>query len=376
MTVEWTPGENDIGDHVPFCFVAETSNGYQSEMRCVIVVVGPSKLANTSLTCHENTMTLIIEKSSEIAGINFRLNDPECLVTSNGTHHIASVGYNSCGTEMKETEHDIVFINQVSSFVAANVITRKQGIAIPFNCSFPKKSRLSASFRAHKSDYVFAEAGFGNFSYKFQFYTDDRFLEVETQYPVEVTLRELLHMEIQVASSVPNVQLFVESCRATPHDDPNDPVFYDIIENGCTNDDTFVVYPGTSTQYRFAMETFAFIGSYEEVYISCTVILCKTGDSNTRCNQGCVRKSLADSDKQRHRRSLVSETQQHFISQGPLRMKRQSPSNAEEATSLNMNTLVIALSGVVIVALIAVTVQMYMKKARTMDYKRLETQDF
>ncbi|XP_075043589.1 ZP domain-containing protein-like isoform X2 [Mixophyes fleayi] len=372
MIVEWKPREEDLRDHVPFCFVAETSNLYQSEMRCVIVMV-ETNIIVPNVTCHENTMTVIIPKTpnNELFEHNFRLNDPQCLVSSDLTHLIASVGYNSCGTETVETDTHIVFRNRMTSFDDINgVITRKHNIVITFNCSFPKNSRLSASFHPQKLLYEFEEAGFGNFAYKFQFYADDRFVALVTDFPVDVVLRELLYMEIQVSSTVPNVQLFVESCKATPHDDSNDPVFYDIIKNGCEKDDTLVVYPGTRTQYRFSLEAFAFIGHYEEVYISCTVILCKDDDLNARCYKGCI------TDGYRRRRSLASESQQHFISQGPLRMKRQSPSNAVEITSLNMNTLVIALSAVVIVALVAVIAHTYMKRARTTGYERLQTEDF
>ncbi|XP_069821918.1 uncharacterized protein [Dendropsophus ebraccatus] len=381
MVVEWTPSKNSVGDHVPFCFVAETSNGYQSEMRCVIAVVGPSSLDNIELICHENTMTLIAAKSSdhELYENQFRLNDPKCLVSSNSTHLVASVAYNTCGTETVETEHDIVFKNQATSFSSRfSVITRKHGVSIPFNCSFPKKNRVSASFLAHKSDYVFTEAGFGNFTYKFQFFTDDRFAEVETQFPLEVTLRELIYMEIQVSSSVPNVELFVESCKATPHDNPNDPTFYDLIQNGCIKDETVVVYSSTRTQYRFAMEAFAFIGEYNEVYLSCTVILCKFGALGTRCAKQCITKSLEEFNRQRHKRSVNSESQQHFISQGPVKMKRQSPSNADlgEAASLNVNTLVISLSGVVIFILLGFIIHIYVKRYRPPGYKLLKNEDF
>ncbi|XP_073515090.1 uncharacterized protein [Phyllobates terribilis] len=379
MVAEWTPSENNVGDHIPLCFVAETYGGYQSEMRCVIAVVGPSHLDNMELTCHENTMTLIVGKSSdhELYENQFRLNDPQCLVSSNSTHLIASVAYNSCGTETEETEDDIVFKNQATSFSdQLSVITRLHGVSIPFNCSFPKKSRVSASFRAHKSDYVFTEAGFGKFTYKFQFFTDDRFAEVETQYPLEATLRELLYMEIQVSASVPNVQLFVESCKATPHDNPTDPTFYHLIQNGCIKDDTLVVYSENRTDYRFAVEAFAFIGDYSEVYISCTVILCKLGESGTRCSQGCITKSLGGAN--RHRRSVTAESQQHFISQGPLRMKRQSPSDGDHdaSASLNVNTLVISISGAAVVALLGFIVYVYAKRVRFSGYNLLKTQDF
>lgn len=147
----------------------------------------------------------------------------------------------------QETEENIVFKNTATSYDASVIITRQNGISIPFNCSFPKKNRVSASFRAHKSDYVFSEAGFGNFTYKFQFFTDSRFVDVDTQSPLEVVLKQLLYMEIQVNSSLSNVQLFVESCRATPHDNPSDPVFYDIIQNG---------YVLSCLKYQFLLSLF------------------------------------------------------------------------------------------------------------------------
>ncbi|XP_040184200.1 uncharacterized protein LOC120917168 [Rana temporaria] len=379
MVVEWTPKEDNVGEHVAVCFVAETTNGYQSELRCVVVVIGPSKL-DTSLICHDNTMTLIIATSAndQLNNIQLRLNDPKCLVSSNNTHLIASVGYNSCGTVTEETEENIVFKNTATNHDMSSVITRQNGISIPFNCSFPKKNRVSASFRAHRSDFIFTEAGFGNFTYKIQFFTDSRFVEVNTQSPLEVILKELLYMEIQVSSSVPNIELFVESCKATPHDNPSDPIFYNIIENGCIKDNTVVVYPGSNTKYRFAMEAFGFIGDYPEVYMNCIVILCKTGAPNTRCTQGCVTNSMEASSRYRNRRSLISESQQHFISQGPMSMKRETVTDkGEEKTSaLNVNTLVIALSVMATVGMISVTLNIYMKRVRTARYQRLHTQDF
>ncbi|CAH2326039.1 Hypothetical predicted protein [Pelobates cultripes] len=378
MIVEWTPSDSDVEDHVPFCFIAETVDGHHSEFRCVLVIVDSADLPNTALICNENTMTLIIEKSATngLYDNHLRLNDPACLVSSNTTHHIASVEFNSCGTTVEETEHEIVFKNQITSFDSATaVISRKHQVIIPFNCSFPKESRVSAAFRAEKAVFEFTEAGFGNFTYNFQFYTDDQFTTVQTQSPLEVWLRDMLYMEIQVASSLPNVQLFVESCKATPHDNPNDPVFYNIIENGCLKDETLINFPGTRTQLRFGIEAFAFIGDYEEVYVSCTVILCKLGDPNTRCAQGCTSKS-SETNAHRRRRSLTSESLQHFISQGPLRMKRQSPNqDSDGKVELNVNSLVVSLSGVVVVALVAVTINMSMRKARMTKYEKLPTEE-
>ncbi|KAM4618111.1 ZP domain-containing protein-like [Discoglossus pictus] len=374
MIVKWTPSTDDVGDHVPFCFVAETNSGYQSEMRCLIVIVGPRTLLNSTLTCTGNTMTLIIPKSptSGLFENHLRLNDPQCLVTSNSTHFIASVGFNSCGTQIVETEDKIVFKNQITSFEnMGDVITRKHQLGISFNCSFPKETRLSTGFRAERAIYQFTEAGFGNFTYRFQFFQDSQFNAVRTQYPLDVLLRDIIYMEVEVTSMTPNVQLFVESCKATPHDNPNDPVFYDIIKDGCPRDDTLVNYPGTNTMYRFAMEAFAFIGNYEEVYVSCTVILCKLGDPNTRCARGCVTSS------QRRKRSLGSETQQHFISQGPLRLKREASSNRapDPNLALNMNTLVVAVVVLAVVAIVALAWHSYRKRVKSTSYEKLPTEE-
>ncbi|XP_068117650.1 ZP domain-containing protein-like [Hyperolius riggenbachi] len=373
MMLEWTPEEKDAGESFPICFTAETQSWYQSEMQCVIVLVVPTALGNTTLMCNENTMTLIIEKTrnTELYEGHMHLIDPDCLISSNDTHLIASVEYSSCGTEIEETDEDIVFLNRITSFDGHSAITRKNQIVIPMNCSFPKKSRISTSFHAHRADYEFIEAGFGHFNYTFQFYTDDQFVEELSQYPLEVSLRDPLYLGIQVSSSIPNVELFVESCRATPHDNPNDPVFYDIIQNGCILDDTVISYPKADTQFHITMESFAFIGYHEEVYISCTVILCKVGGP-TRCSQGCVKRSPGDN--QRRKRSAGSESQQHSISQGPLRLKKPAEINSDVAPpqALNMNTLVISVSGVVIVALAAFIVYIMVKKSTgSTNYEKL-----
>ncbi|KAM4618112.1 uncharacterized protein O3C94_021980 [Discoglossus pictus] len=335
MMVEWTPTEADVGDHVPLCFVAETTNGHQSEMRCVIIIVGPSKLLNTTLLCTSTGMIMSIAKSrtSALYENHLRLNNPQCLVTSNSTHLIARAAFNDCGTQIMETENKIIFKNQITSFDnMGDVITRTNQVVIAFNCSFPKTSSMFAAFRAQKAIYEFTEAGFGKFSYSFQFFQDSQFNAVHTQYPLEVLLRDIIYMEIQVVSVISNIQLFVESCKATPHDNPNDPVFYDIIKDGCQKDSTLVKYPGNNRVYRFGVEAFTFLGNYESVYVSCTVMLCKLGDPNTRCARGCVTSS------QRGKRSLASETQQHYISQGPLRLKREVSSNRVLHSTLEPTT--------------------------------------
>uniref|UniRef100_H3ACW8 ZP domain-containing protein n=1 Tax=Latimeria chalumnae TaxID=7897 RepID=H3ACW8_LATCH len=378
-TIEWTPTINDLGDRVPMCFVAETTNGYQSELRCVIVTVevGSRSTGEAEVICTDTTMTLLLLKSS-IRGVHenhLRLNDQNCMLTSNASHIIASISLNSCGTEIEETENDIIFKNEITSFDHPHeVITRKHLVEVPFSCSFPKKSNISSAFHPHKGNFVFSEAGFGRFSYSFEFYSSNNYYSIidPSNYPLNVELQDELYMKIQVESALSNIELFVESCKATPHDDPNDPVYYDILKNGCVEDDTVATYPSNQTEFRFSMEAFAFIGNYEEVYISCTVILCKHGDPNTRCSQGCT--NGTSSGHNIGKRSLASETQSHFISQGPLIMKKRSLHENKDYNSnsaLNMNTLIVAVAFVASVALIAAVIMYKAKVSHAIKYEAL-----
>lgn len=51
-------------------------------------------------------------------------------------------------------------------------------------------------------------------------------------YPVEVKLMDMIYMSIRGVSDLPDITLFVESCRATPDDDPDNSLFYYLIQNG------------------------------------------------------------------------------------------------------------------------------------------------
>ncbi|XP_039591207.1 cell wall protein DAN4-like [Polypterus senegalus] len=373
--VTWTPSENDQGESIPICFFAETHEGYQSELRCVVVTVGRHNFlplnAEASVVCTETTMSMFVLKSS-VPGLNeqyMRLNDPRCSLTSNSTHLIASVSLNSCGTRYQENDTEIIFQNEITKFDQPNqVISRKNQVEIPFSCSYPKIGTASATFSPHKANYLFSEAGFGSFTFVFEFYDSSNFTSIidPSEYPIEVELGQMLYMSISVESQLDNIVLFVQDCRATPHDDPNDPTYYDIISDGCVQDDTTIIFPSNQTEFRFGMAAFTFIGDYSQVYMTCTVILCTVGSPGTRCSQGCVNSTSA---VPRYRRSLASESQEHFISQGPLYLERKNQYN--DKLSLNPNSLVIVVGFIAAVAAVAGIVIYKIKMSKVVQYERL-----
>ncbi|XP_029108153.1 ZP domain-containing protein-like [Scleropages formosus] len=380
--IKWTPTDDDLGDNVPICFTAQSTFGtstFESEMRCLTVIVVHSIGTGTaSVFCTEGTMTVEVDKSS-VPGLheeNLHLKDPLCTLTSNSTHVIGIMSLNSCGTEVEEDNTTITFKNEIISFESADgIIARTNDVRIGFSCNYPKRGQSYFEFTVHKIPFVFTEKGFGTFTYQFEIFHSSLFNSMvdPSTYPVEVNLGEMMYLQIVATAQLSNTILFVESCRATPSDNHNYPIFYSIIENGCIVDDTVVIYAGNQTVFRFGMEAFKFIGLHERVYITCSVILCEAGN-HTRCSQGCVNGTATPAPHYRRRRAAITETSSHFISQGPLQLRRSSDSIGSSLT-LNMNVVFIA--GALLVALATVCgALMYRTKMSALKYQKLPSTEF
>lgn len=332
VTLSWTPQQSDLYRFVPVCFTAE-ANTIQSEMRCVVVMVTQSSITQgiAKVQCEPNKMTVALEKASmpDIDENFLQLRDPSCSLTSNSTHITGVMSFTTCGTKLEDKGDFIVFKNEINSFELPNeVIVRRKTVKIDFSCQFPKAIDISSYYNVHKSDYIFTESNFGSFGYAFEIFRDGNFTQkVEASaYPVEVKLLQTIYMGIQATSELPNVTLFVESCKATPDDNPDNALSYDLIKNGCIRDETLKVADSPQTEFRFQVQAFKFTGNYDQVYITCSVILCEPGSQFSRCAQGC----LKDPSRRRRRRSLSKETMGHYITQGPLQFVGQPVPKAVE----------------------------------------------
>ncbi|XP_032366597.1 uncharacterized protein LOC116685777 [Etheostoma spectabile] len=329
VSLSWTPQPSDLYRSVPVCFTAET-NESQSDMRCVVLMVTQAALiqGKASVTCSPNKMTVALEKAS-MPGIdvNFlQLRDTSCSLTSNATHILGSMSFTTCGTKLEDKGDFLDFVNEITSFELANeIIVRRKTVKIEISCKFPKSISISSYYNLQDSDYIFTESSFGSFGYTFEVYTNSKFTSKvpSTAYPVEVSLLNKIYMGIQAQSDLPNVSLFVESCKATPDDNPKNTLTYDLIRNGCIKDETFKVHPSNQTAFNFEVTAFKFSGNYDEVYITCSVILCEAGNAFSRCAQGCVAQPA-----RRRKRSLHKETVSHSITQGPFRFVEQEVPNA------------------------------------------------
>jgi len=405
FVIRWTPFEDDLGDFFPICFAVESVTGsaaaattqhhnhhgtpssqsgiYQSEMRCVIVEVRKKQIIS-NVICTESTMTVEVEKAS-FSGLHedhLRLNDATniaCRLQSNRTHVFAVIPLSGCGTEIEEDDDNLRFKNEITTFDnVADTITRKHLLEVQFYCQYPKRGNVTLGFTAHRRNVTVWDRGFGTFTYQFEFYPNNQYQTMvdPNSYPLVYTLGNRIYMQIEATSSIDNTVLFVESCRATPYDNKNYKQTYSIIENGCNVDSTVKTHSSAhKRQFRFSMEAFKFIGLHDQVYISCTVLMCEAGSPNTRFSQGCINSTMTNvwtPNHHRRRREVVAQSSRHFVSQGPLRLKRSAESNESSALHLNLNLVFIAGCLLAAVGMIS-AVAMYKAKVSKVKYQPLPT---
>ncbi|KAI9542144.1 hypothetical protein NQZ68_023727 [Dissostichus eleginoides] len=352
---------------------------YQSEMRCVLVNIGKI-LVESHVTCHESSMTVEVTRSS-LPGLHedhLRLNDPSntacnLQTNSNSTHIIAVVPLNACGTQIEEDEENLVFKNEITTVDSVHdLITRNHLLEVQFYCQYPKLGNVSQGFTAHRRNVLVWDKGFGKFSYEFEFYPDSQYRQMIDPglYPLEYDVTERIYMQIEAKSTVNNTELFVESCSAAPYDTPNYWPTYPIIENGCNLDQTVQVHQRANPrQFRFSMEAFKFLGLHDQVYISCSVLMCEAGSSGTRCSQRCINSPLTGHHHHR-KREAITQSARHFISQGPLRLKRSAESTGSPVTPLNLNLVFIAGCLLAAVGMIS-AVALYKVRASKVKYQPL-----
>ncbi|KAJ8352809.1 hypothetical protein SKAU_G00242850 [Synaphobranchus kaupii] len=199
LTIEWTPTEREVGDDVPLCFSGESNNGgnyYHSEMRCVILRVGP-KIGEANVVCTQTTMMIEAERSL-VHGLDVNalsLLDSTCMVSSNDTHVFASTALDSCGTVLQEGNDNVTFINKiVKAQNPGDIITRTDDVEVEFSCSYRKKDIVSSDFKAHKLATLFMEEGFGKFSFQFEFFHSHHYnIRVDpSSYPIEILTQGVL----------------------------------------------------------------------------------------------------------------------------------------------------------------------------------------
>ncbi|XP_066266318.1 deleted in malignant brain tumors 1 protein-like [Branchiostoma lanceolatum] len=238
--------------------------------------------------------------------------DPTCKAINNGSHLILATKLSDCGTSRNETDDYVIYTNKVLMYSSNHsVIIRDLQLEVPVTCKLPRKSVVSAQFTADSNAVRYNLEREGQFDIALQFYGSSSFYYAYTG-PVGLQLNEMAYAQARLNSD-DDLRIMVDSCVATPSQNPADTVIYSVIENNCPKDPTVMTYYTPSPKVeRFGFRAFQFATGQNKVYLHCLVQVCDGSDPNSRCTQGCMRRDA------REKREATPSNQLRQVSAGPI----------------------------------------------------------
>ncbi|XP_077979849.1 uncharacterized protein LOC144435157 [Glandiceps talaboti] len=168
--------------------------------------------------------------------------------------------------------------------------------------------------------------GFGTFNITATLYTDGTFITLfnENDFPLMICDGVFICFGIRVELHDPSLELFAEECYASESEDPQGMgPHYEMITNGCPNNDNTLIPYGTNDDLtlHFCWDAYDVVnrddvedGEEINLYIHCKVHVCKKNEAGTRCAQGCQKRKRREiSDL-----SDDGDSTSTFITHGPL----------------------------------------------------------
>ncbi|XP_066269356.1 ZP domain-containing protein-like [Branchiostoma lanceolatum] len=272
---------------------------------------------NAQVTCASDSILVSFPRPTDnsIQTADVQLAAPPCSAEENSTHIYIQAPLTGCGTSRQDTDDEIIYTNTMTINVNASsaVITRYDVIEISVECRLPRRKTVTVNFDPQSSS-VFRShiVGRGEFVISMELYLSNSFRSPVSDYPLSMELGQMLYVQLQVTSDDTNLQLFADTCKATPTEDPDDSsVLYHLIRDGCDQDSTVARYWSPSTlEERFGFQAFAFTSGARKVYLHCDVLLCNATDPTSRCAQDC--------QAVRRRREAEGDTDVYLLIQGPI----------------------------------------------------------
>ncbi|XP_059028914.1 CUB and zona pellucida-like domain-containing protein 1 isoform X1 [Mustela lutreola] len=270
----------------------------------------------TSLTCSSDKMRAIISKSY-LASLKYRennlhLNDPTCRPKISNVVEF-SFPLDGCGTIKKVEDHSVTYTNMITLIPSpmSEVITRQKHLQIILKCEMESNSTVEMMYIT-EDDVIQNQSALGKYNTSMALFESNSFEKPILESPYYVDLNETLFVQVSLRTSDPNLVVFLDTCIASPTPDFASPT-YDLIRSGCIQDDTCMMYPLSGHYGRFQFNAFKFLRSLGSVYLQCKILICDSGDHQSRCNQGCVSRRKRDISSYKWKTDSVV---------GPIRLKR------------------------------------------------------
>ncbi|KAF5891652.1 pancreatic secretory granule membrane major glycoprotein GP2-like isoform X1, partial [Clarias magur] len=210
------------------------------------------------------------------------LNDQTCKGQLQNDRLVFSFDSNAnlCGTTLENNRTHIIFKNSVGTIDGLSVITRTGGLNIAFSCVYPIIQSISMRMAVEAIGSTVSRSLSTEGSYQISMipYTDDTF-SVPLIGNVTLEVNHQLYIAVNVNTfNSSQIALVLDNCWATPVNQSDYNIRWDLIINECPNynDDTVAVLQnGVSTSSRFSFRMFTFTGvPSTKLYLHCQVHLC------------------------------------------------------------------------------------------------------
>ncbi|KAF4106294.1 uncharacterized protein LOC131550874 [Onychostoma macrolepis] len=222
------------------------------------------------------------------------LNDPSCK----GTVRNGRVEFHFdndehiCGTNLVANGTHIIYSNFILGTPRSEgLISREKILKLSFSCVYPQTQSLSMNVEINPLETIVHKilpSGEGRYQVRMTPYEDDEFTRPFTG-RVDAELEQKMNVEVRV-EGVDSRQfaLVMDTCWATPVNDPDYSLRWDLIVTECPNpndDSVELLQNGVSTSSRFSFRMFIFTENSTKLYLHCAVHLCLL--SSTRCSTDC-----------------------------------------------------------------------------------------
>ncbi|XP_035535234.1 zona pellucida protein AX 1 isoform X1 [Morone saxatilis] len=300
--------------------------------------------------CYPNgTMTALAVKVESVPNLIpswLTLKDQSCKpVSSDDRFAYFSFSADSCGTTRTFFDHYMVYENEIglyhnddkgATYTSPIDPDYKQTIS----CYYVVNETQTVAFSYKpRSIHPTAEISSGQLMVQMRLAEDSsyEFFYQAEDYPVVKTLRQPLYFEVELMQSTdPQLELILENCWATLHEDRTSLPSWDVIVDSCENhDDRYVTifHPVAkdsrisvpSHVKRFSLKMFTFTIEEEvlkdEIYVHCDAVICDTNSqADGACRGQCVHPTGTSNSRPQWTKSEQRSTDSHQrqISSGPI----------------------------------------------------------
>ncbi|KAF4791170.1 deleted in malignant brain tumors 1 protein [Turdus rufiventris] len=270
---------------------------------------------STTLLCLPDYMHVVVSRyflqSHGYSAWNLTLNDPFCTPNITSNYVVFDIPYTRCGTVREENNDVIMYSNIIRGSSSGTLITRNRNLLLHVNCKMLHNTWAKTMYIAD-DNFEVNETQYERYDVNLTFYDSSSFSRPVYDSPYHVSINQNLYLEASLHSSDPSLELFLDTCVASPTHQNFTTRSYAIIQNGCVKDPTYSSYYSPYRhKLRFKFNAFQFVRSNPEVYLQCELVVCRAFDYSSRCHQGCV---------QRYKREANSDEESVIVVAGPIQL--------------------------------------------------------